>query len=81
MKVALRVRGGDGWATGEERKGKGLSTDVDAGGSDAAVAVMRSHDADLGTSSDSARCDSFTRLCVASAGCRVFYLTSFLCIG
>ena len=70
-KMAPRVQGGGGGAIGEQKRGKGLSTDVDAGGGDAAVAVMRSHDADMGTSSDRVRRDSFTRLRVAGAGCRV----------
>lgn len=69
--MAPCVRGKDGGATGEESRGKGLSADVDARGSDAAVAVMRSHGADMGTGSDRAGSDSFTRLRVARACCRV----------
>ena len=72
MEVAPRVWC-DGGAIGGEEKGRGgtLATDVNAGGSDATIAVMRSHYADLGTSSDGAGGDSFTRLGVAGARCRM----------
>jgi len=56
---------GGAFGGGEKRRGKGLSTDINAGGSDTAIAVMRSHDADMGASGDGARGDSFTRLGVA----------------
>src|SRR6202049_2678188 len=56
---------------GEKWRGGTLATDVNAGGSDATIAVMRSHNADLGTSSDGAGGDSFTRLGVAGARCRM----------
>src|SRR5260221_10651912 len=48
-----------------------LSTDVNTGGSDAAIAVVRPHDANPGASLDGARSDSLPSLGVAGTRCRV----------
>ena len=52
-------------------RGSSLSTDVNTGGSDAPIAVVRSHDANPGANFDSARGDSLASLGEASTRCRV----------
>ncbi len=48
-----------------------LSTDVDTGGSDASIAVVRSHHVNLGTNGDGACRDSLASLSVGGTCCRV----------